>query len=212
MAEQSFRDQLQGFRWARGRTDDSSVAGNTSAAAAAEASSNPFSRLSNTLGISGYIPLRSNERTNEEEAYFALSRWERFLGFLCCCAGAAVCFFVAFLTIPMLAIKPRKFAVAFSLGSLLFMLGFAILAGPLAHLKHITSKERLPFTAAWLGSLVLTLFFAIGKKAYLATLICAIIQLAALVSYLVAYFPGGFTTLQFGGRMALRGAGNILPV
>lgn len=48
------------------------------------------------------------------------------------------------------------------MGSLLFMLGFAILAGPIAHLKHITSKERLPFTAAWLGSLALTLFFAIG--------------------------------------------------
>lgn len=66
---------------------------------------------------------------------------------------------------------------------------FAILAGPVAHLKHITSKERLPFTAAWLGSLGLTLFFAIGRKAYLATLICAIVQLVALVSYLFAYFP-----------------------
>lgn len=75
------------------------------------------------MGLSGYIPLRSNERTNEEEAYFALSRWERFLGFLLCCAGAALCFFVAFLTLPLLAIKPRKFAVAFSAGSLLFMLG-----------------------------------------------------------------------------------------
>ena len=28
------------------------------------------------------------------------------------------------------AIKPRKFALAFTLGSLLFMLGFAILHGP----------------------------------------------------------------------------------
>ncbi len=27
--------------------------------------------------ISGYVPLRSNERTNEEEAYLSLSRWER---------------------------------------------------------------------------------------------------------------------------------------
>jgi len=209
-AEQNFRSQLQGFRWARGVQDDSQA--QSAAVASAEASSNPFSRLSNSLGLSGYVPLRSNERTNEEEAYFALSRWERFLGFLLCCAGAAVCFLVAFLTLPLLAVKPRKFAVAFSMGSLLFMLGFAILAGPIAHLKHITSKERLPFTAAWLGSLALTLFFAIGKKAYLATLICGFIQLGALISYLFAYFPGGFTTLQFGGRMALRGAGSLLPV
>lgn len=132
------------FRWARGRTDDSATV-NANASGAAEASTNPFARLSNTLGISGYIPLRSNERTNEEEAYFALSRWERFLGFLCCCAGAAVCFFVAFLTIPMLAIKPRKFAVAFSLGSLLFMLG--CVTSPLT----TTSRSRLSLAAAFVS-------------------------------------------------------------
>lgn len=94
--------------------------------------------------------------------FYALSRWERFLGFLICTAGALVCFLLAFLTLPLLAIKPRKFAVAFSLGSLLFMLGFAILSGPMAHLKHIVGKERLPFTAAYLGSLALTLYFALG--------------------------------------------------
>lgn len=44
--------------------------------------------------------------------YFALSRWERFLGFLLCIAGAAACFAVSFfIGLPMLAIKPRKFAV-----------------------------------------------------------------------------------------------------
>jgi hypothetical protein len=30
----------------------------------------------------------------------------------------------------LVAVKPRKFALAFTLGSLLFMLGFAILHGP----------------------------------------------------------------------------------
>lgn len=45
-------------------------------------------------------------------SYFALSRWERFLGFLLCIAGAAACFAVSFfIGLPMLAIKPRKFAV-----------------------------------------------------------------------------------------------------
>lgn len=67
--EQSFRTNLSQFRWARGNTDDSQ-------AAASDASSNPFSRFYNAIG-GGYIPLRSSERTNEEEAYFALSRWDR---------------------------------------------------------------------------------------------------------------------------------------
>jgi hypothetical protein len=48
-------------------------------------------------------------------------------------------------------------------------------------------------------------------KSYLGTLLAAIVQVVALLSYLAAYFPGGLTTLRFGGSMALRGAGSVLP-
>lgn len=30
-------------------------------------------------GLSGYVPLRSAERSNEEEAYISLSHWERYV-------------------------------------------------------------------------------------------------------------------------------------
>ncbi|WWC72943.1 uncharacterized protein I206_106907 [Kwoniella pini CBS 10737] len=199
--QQSFRSQLSGFRWANSVQDDSQRS-------SAE-TSGPFGRVWNSMN--GYIPLRNEGRSQEEEAYFALSRWERFLGFLACCAGGIACFGVAFLFLPILAIKPRKFALAFTLGSLLFMLGFAILHGPWNHLKHILSPERLPFSLAYFGSLGLTLFFAIGIRSTLGTLVAAIVQVVALLSYLAAYFPGGITTLRFGGQMALRGAGGVLP-
>jgi len=83
-------------------------------------SSGLFGNFTNAL--SDYIPVNSGERSNEEEAFLALSRWERFLGFLLCCAGAAICFFIAFITVPLLALRPAKFAVAFSMGNVLFML------------------------------------------------------------------------------------------
>ncbi|CAL1702776.1 unnamed protein product [Somion occarium] len=202
--EQSFRANLSQFRWARGNNDDSQ-------AATAEPSSNPFSRFYNTVG-GGYIPLRSSERSNEDEAFFALSRWERLLGFGACLLGAAVCFFVAFLTLPLLAIKPAKFALAFSLGSLLVMFGFSVLIGPINHIKHLVSTERLPFSLIYLGSLGLTLYFSLGAHSYIGSLIGAIVQVIALVSYVLAYFPGGSQTLRFGSSMALRGAGSLLPI
>lgn len=202
--EANFRSQLSGFRWAQGRTDDSRPT-NTGP-------SSYLSTLSNS--ISGYVPLRSNERTNEEEAYLSLSRWERFLGFLACLAGSAVCFFFSFifLTPPILALKPQKFALAFSLGSLLFMCGFTILSGPVTHLKHIMSKERLPFSIAYFSSLGLTIYFSLGPKWLLPTLIVAIVQIIALLTYLAAYFPGGVTTLRYGGSMILRGGASLLPI
>lgn len=70
--ERAFHAQLSQFRWARGNNDDSQAAANTSGG-------NIFSRAYNSVAstASGYIPLHSSERTNEEEAYFALGRWER---------------------------------------------------------------------------------------------------------------------------------------
>jgi hypothetical protein len=130
-AEQSFHASLSQFRWARGVTDDSRQQ-------APQPPGNSFSRFYNAIA-GDYIPLRSSERPNDEEAWFALSRWDRqaealsaglyvppapvltlffffgfrLLGFGACLLGAAVCFFVAFMTLPLLAVNPTKFALAF---------------------------------------------------------------------------------------------------
>lgn len=76
--EQSFRASLSQFRWARGNTNDAQQPEPTQQQSS---SANPFARFYNAIGASGYVPLRSNERSNEEEAYFALSRWERYVSF-----------------------------------------------------------------------------------------------------------------------------------
>jgi len=74
--EQAFRSQLSQFRWARGTNNDSppqnSTTGGTSNGGFF---SRTYNSISNAAG--GYIPLHSGARSNEEEAMFALSRWER---------------------------------------------------------------------------------------------------------------------------------------
>lgn len=73
-AESNFRSNLSHFRWAQGVTDDSQpVQG-------ASQPSNPFARFYHSVA-GDYVPLRSNERSNEEEAWFALSRWEKYVEF-----------------------------------------------------------------------------------------------------------------------------------
>jgi hypothetical protein len=46
--------------------------------------------------------------------------------------------------------------------------------GPWSYAKHLTSGARLPFTAAYFGSIALTLYFAIGvsKSIYVAYFFC----------------------------------------
>ncbi|KAI9571842.1 Got1/Sft2-like family-domain-containing protein [Boletus coccyginus] len=205
--EQSFRNNLSQFRWARGVTDDSQQQQQQQQPAQP---SNPFSRFYNAVA-GDYVPLRSNERSNEDEAWFALSRWERLLGFGACLVGACVCFFFAFLGLPWLPVRPAKFALAFSMASLLVMVGFSILIGPVNHIKHLASRERLPFSVVYFSSLGLTLYFALGARSQLGSLLAGIVQVVALLAYVLAYFPGGTQTLRFGGQIALRGAGGLLP-
>jgi hypothetical protein len=89
------------------------------------------------------------------------------------------------------------------------------------------SKERLPFSVTYFCSLALTLYFSLGVRFFpqmstfihclsqahsqIGSLVCGVIQVLALISYVLAYFPGGTQTLRLGGSLALRGAGNLLP-
>ena len=47
------------------------------------------------------------------------------------------------------------------MGSVLFLASWAVLMGPVTYARHLVSTPRLPFTAAYFGSIGLTLFFAI---------------------------------------------------
>ena len=55
---------------------------------------------------------------------------------------------------------------------------FSVLIGPINHIKHLFSRERLPFTAAYFGSLGATLYFAVGVKSYIGSLVFAIVQVS----------------------------------
>lgn len=65
-AASSFHAQLSGFRWANSVQDDSAAN-----ASAQQGNGNMFSRTWSS--VSGYIPLRNEGQSAEEEAYFALS-------------------------------------------------------------------------------------------------------------------------------------------
>lgn len=123
---------------------------------------------------------------------------------------------------PMILVKSRKFAALFTLGSV-FSLGrcvnlvrersldgktsfcvhsFSFLWGPWAHLRHLFSRERIPFTAVYAGTIVATLYCALAVSGSVSvcwrymcacvliqmhstvlTLLFAVAQMAALVWY-----------------------------
>jgi hypothetical protein len=78
--------------------------------------------------------------------------------------------------------------------------------GPWTYLSHLLSGPRLPFTAAYFGSIALTLYFAIGRQSFPLTVIAALVQIACLLWYLISYFPLGSTGLRFASSFGARSA------
>lgn len=109
----------------------------------------------------------------------------------------ALAFFVG---MPLIAIRPQKFALSFTLGSLIFMSSFAILKGPMAHFMGMLAMERLPFTAIYITSMLATLYFTFsfgGASGYVLVLTSSGCQLLALLWYLISFLPGGSAGLSF---------------
>ncbi|CAF0727117.1 unnamed protein product [Adineta ricciae] len=121
----------------------------------------------------------------------ALSRKQRILGFMMCLTMGILCMCLATLYIPVIVLKARKFAVLFSFGSLFFLSSFSMLWGPTNHFKHLTNVERLPFSITYLVTLLGTVYYSVWVKSYFFTIIFAILQIGALVWYIVSYIPGG---------------------
>jgi len=106
--------------------------------------------------------------------------------------------------LPLVLLRPQKFCLFFTLGSILSMASFAVLRGPIEQLKHMFSLQRLPFTSAYIGSLVLTLYAAFILQSYLLVLLFMGLQAAALGWYLLSYIPGGAPILKMLTRATVK--------
>lgn len=114
---------------------------------------------------------------------------------------SAVFFALAFFVgMPLIAVRPQKFALSFTFGSLTFMGSFGILKGPVEHLYSMIQADRLYFTFIYLGSMFMTLYFTFsfgGASGYVLVIAASAGQLVALLWYLISFLPGGTSGLQY---------------
>lgn len=80
--------------------------------------------------------------------------------------------------------------------------------GPFTYARHLVSGARLPFTAAYFGSIALTLYFAVGVSCVSCILICLFCfiigchsdrtaALLRLLTYYDPHAPGGWSTAKY---------------
>lgn len=127
--------------------------------------------------------IKRNKQTKTQQVFCALL----FLSVL----FFALAFFVG---MPMIVLKPQKFALSFTCGSITFMGSFGILKGPMEHLKGLFAADRLYFTFIYFGSMFMTLYLTFttrGLQGYALVMAASGLQLVALLWYLISFLPGG---------------------
>jgi hypothetical protein len=143
----------------------------------------------------GWNSFKSSLESQMPQQIMGMNYQQRFKVFCCLLILSTVFFGLGFAVgLTMITIRPQKFALSFTFGSLTFMGSFAILRGPQAHFSGMFANDRIPFTLIYLASMAGTLYFtftAHGVKGYVTVLIMSGVQLLALLWYLVTFLPGG---------------------
>ena len=138
--------------------------------------------------------MRSTLESQLPQKVLGMNYQQRFQVF--CISLLLSCIFFAlgfFVGIPLLTVRPQKFALSFTFGSITFMSSFAILKGPYEHFSSMMAYDRIHFTVVYLGSMMFTLYLTFtvgGAQGYLLVLGSSLLQLLALFWYLVTFLPG----------------------
>ncbi|CEO94221.1 Vesicle transport protein [Plasmodiophora brassicae] len=141
---------------------------------------------------------------------FQMSFSQRMMAFgLTFVGGIFFLFMSSFYVFGLVLGQTTKFALSYSLGNFLLFFSTIFLTGPQKQWENITSKGRLASSSLWIGSMFGTLFSAFQYPYFYILLPLIVIQIIALVSYILTYLPFGNFSLV--GSLFNRGR-SLLPI
>ena len=135
-----------------------------------------------------------------------LDRAQRFKWYVALLMVAAAFFSTALNFLPLVVIKPAKFATAFCIGTVASIAAKFMLNGPLTQLRKMVALRKLPYTLALFASTALTLYACFGLGNFVAIVLSSGMQIAALLYYLFGDTPGGIAGIKLLGRLVLKTA------
>mmetsp|Transcript_93087 Transcript_93087/g.207977 ORF Transcript_93087/g.207977 Transcript_93087/m.207977 type:complete len:247 (-) Transcript_93087:52-792(-) len=121
-------------------------------------------------------------------------RWAAFFALLCL---GALLVMASLSMLPLLVLAPQKFAAVFTSGSLCLLAAPAALKGVGSLVSHLTSREKLPLSVGYVGSMAGTLWASLWYRSTLLTIAFSAMQIMELLWFFASYIPGGSTVLGF---------------
>ncbi|XP_072287731.1 vesicle transport protein SFT2C [Pyxicephalus adspersus] len=140
-----------------------------------------------------------------------MSGSQRLIGAALCAGMATFCFALAGLYVPLLLLRARKFAMLWSMGSLLGLCAATLLRGPSRLLR-----EPDPWFLLYIVALGGTLYSALGIRSTPLTVLGAAVQIVTGAALLLGMLPGGAAGRRYisglCGSLVKKGVSRALPV
>lgn len=123
----------------------------------------------------------------------SLSWTQKMAGFLVCAVLGLLCSFLSISNVALIVISPARFALPYTFGNILSLLGTSFLVGPSYQLNTMFSESRRIASSLYFSALFLTLYSAFVLQSTLPTLLCVLLQSLSFAWYCLSYIPGGRT-------------------
>lgn len=122
----------------------------------------------------------------------AAERTSRLKNFFILGAVSALLFMFSLTFLPMILVFPQKFALLFSLGSLVMQVAMSYLKPNVwEYIQALFSKENAVVSGLYFASMFFTIYAAGVVGSYILVLVACGIQTFAIFWYIFSMFPGG---------------------
>ncbi|GLD94841.1 hypothetical protein PINS_up003466 [Pythium insidiosum] len=156
---------------------------------------------------SSMLPLWRKKAAPKSSSMLPTVGWNtRFKYFVGLTLMAVMFFGMASIFLPLIMIRPSKFALSFTLGSMCAMGAFAMLKGPAAYAKDLLQPKTLALTTAYFLTLGSTLYSCLILGSYVMVVVSSVCQLVTLFIFALSALPGGNASLKALGALFVKAA------
>ena len=135
---------------------------------------------------------------NKEETLCGkLTLRQRVMGWLSCSVIGMLMSIIVSILFIFTSFDVAIYAVLYSIGQVLNIVGSCFLCTPKSHLKSMVKKERIVPSLIYVGAIILTVVFALATKIKMLVLLCLIIQMLAYYWYCISYIPYGQKSVSY---------------
>ncbi|TMW59028.1 hypothetical protein Poli38472_007173 [Pythium oligandrum] len=157
------------------------------------------------------FPLWRRKTSETKSSMLPAMSWNsRFKYFVGLALMALMFFGMSSIFLPLIMIRPSKFALSFTFGSMCAMGAFAMLKGPAAYAKDLLQSKTIVLTTFYFLTLGATLYSCLVLGSYMMVVFSSVCQLITLGIFALSVFPGGNASLKTFGTLFMKAARQMI--